>query len=105
MVTMKEINPFNIYTWLVLGFGIGIVVHAIDPGNVKGGLFGSILAGIIGALLGGLVTTYIIGTTTNIFSIQSIAISIGAAILFVIFERILFRNTGRIKTETTKLKE
>ena len=87
----------------VLGIVIGFIAQGIDQGDVRGGLFGSIVTGVIGAIIGGILANIILGISVGLFSWQGVAVALGGAIVLVILERIVFRDTEHIKTKVTKL--
>lgn len=43
----------NLLGWVVFGFVVGLIAHAIIPGKDPLGMIGTLVLGILGALLGG----------------------------------------------------
>lgn len=89
----------------MLGLVSGIVVHAIDRAEVKGGIISSLVLGIAGAVLGGYLTNLFLGVSIDGVNPESILISVGGGLLLAILARFLFRDTGKIKTETTRMED
>jgi uncharacterized membrane protein YeaQ/YmgE (transglycosylase-associated protein family) len=77
----------GIFSWVVLGLLVGVLAKWIMPGKDPGGIIVTALIGIAGALLGGFIASSIgFGTVTG-FSIKSLAISIGGALLLLFIYR------------------
>lgn len=71
----------GILSWVVLGLLAGLIAQAIMPGKVKGGLLVTILLGIVGAFVGGFVGSLLgLGGVAE-FSIRTLAIAVGGALL------------------------
>lgn len=90
--------------WAIFGFVVGLIAHAIDPGDVKGGFLGTTFLGIAGALVGGFVASSLLGLTEFGFTLQSFAAAVGGALLLAFVYRSLFRNHSHIKTMTKQLR-
>ncbi len=94
MVTVSNFSVANIFTWLALGLASGLIVHAIDKSEVKGGVFVTILTGIVGALVGGFLTNLIFGLTITGFNIGSVAIAVAGGLFLALLERLIMRDNG-----------
>jgi uncharacterized membrane protein YeaQ/YmgE (transglycosylase-associated protein family) len=83
----------GIIAWLVMGLIVGVLAKLIMPGDDPGGLIMTIVIGIVGALLGGwLGTQFGIGGVDG-FTLSSIAIATGGALIVLwIYGR--FRGRG-----------
>jgi uncharacterized membrane protein YeaQ/YmgE (transglycosylase-associated protein family) len=79
----------NILSWIVLGLIAGILAKLIMPGKDPGGLIVTILLGIGGALVGGFIATQFGFGGVNEFSIHSLIIAIGGALLLLVGYRYL----------------
>ena len=64
------ISLLNIISWAVFGLLIGAVIHWIDPGDVRGGVFGTLILGILGALLGGFLAKALFNINITAFSVN-----------------------------------
>lgn len=101
---INSISIANLLTWLVLGLIVGIIIHYIDPQDVKGGIIGTVITGVLGAIVGGFLANLILGIGITGLNLTSILIVLGGALLLALIQRILFRNTEHIKTKITRLK-
>ena len=76
-------------TWIVLGLVVGILAKVIMPGKDPGGLVMTTLLGIAGAVVGGWIGTQLgIGAVRG-FSLPSLAIATGGALLLLFANRML----------------
>ena len=76
-------------TWIVLGLVVGILAKVIMPGKDPGGLVMTTLLGIAGAVVGGWIGTQLgIGAVRG-FSLPSLAIATGGALLLLFANRAL----------------
>ena len=74
-------------TWIVLGLVVGILAKVIMPGKDPGGLVMTTLLGIAGAVVGGWIGTQLgIGAVRG-FSLPSLAIATGGALLLLFANR------------------
>lgn len=94
----------SIVSWIIFGFIVGMIVHAIDPGHVRGGVVGTTLLGILGALFGGLLSSIIFGVVYTGFSVEGFLTAIVGGLVLAFLSRFIFRETGHIKTTTTQLR-
>lgn len=97
------VNLTNILYWLGFGLVVGLVAHVIDPGAVKGGILGTIITGVLGAVLGGALAPILFGVSLTGFNITSIAIAVGGALLLVMLQRLLMRDTQHIRTTNKEI--
>ena len=83
-------NP-AIFTWLILGFGSGLIAKYLLPGKDKGGLITTTGVGIVGAFVGGLIGKYfgIAGAQVGGTSIMSIVTAVVGAMVLLIALRVL----------------
>jgi uncharacterized membrane protein YeaQ/YmgE (transglycosylase-associated protein family) len=95
----------TVVSWLALGLVAGLIVHAVDPGETRGGVWAALLTGLIGALVGGIVSSGLFGVTITGFDLRSVAIAVGGALLLILLQRIVFRQTGQIKTQVTHIRQ
>lgn len=73
----------GIISWIFLGLIVGILARWIMPGEQKGGFFLTVLLGIGGALLGGFLGRFLgLGPTVG-FSLGSLALATGGALLIL----------------------
>jgi uncharacterized membrane protein YeaQ/YmgE (transglycosylase-associated protein family) len=80
----------GIVSWIVLGLIAGILAKLIMPGKDPGGLIITILLGIGGALVGGFIATQLLDMGgVNEFSVRSLAIAVGGALLLLLGYRYL----------------
>jgi uncharacterized membrane protein YeaQ/YmgE (transglycosylase-associated protein family) len=82
----------GIISWIVLGLIVGVLAKWIMPGRDPGGIIVTILIGIAGAVVGGFIASGLgLGTVTG-FSLKSIVIAIGGALLLLFAYRKLKGN-------------
>jgi uncharacterized membrane protein YeaQ/YmgE (transglycosylase-associated protein family) len=79
----------GIVSWIILGLVAGILAKLIMPGRDPGGLIITILLGIGGALVGGFIASQLGFGGVNDFSVQSLAIAVGGALLLLLGYRYL----------------
>jgi len=73
----------NLVTWLLLGLVVGVLAKLILPGKDGGGLVLTTLLGIAGAFVGGFIGSLLgIGSVTD-FSLGSLALATGGALLLL----------------------
>lgn len=99
---LMNFTTLGLISWAIFGLIVGSIIHLLDPGDVRGGILGSIITGILGAVLGGFLANIFLGITITGFNIQSFLIALGGALILVIVERALFRERGKIKSDTTR---
>ena len=73
----------GILSWLLLGLIVGILAKWIMPGDDPVGIFVTIGIGIAGSFIGGFVASVVWIGTTDGFSIGSIAVATGGALLLL----------------------
>ncbi|MCB1175847.1 MAG: GlsB/YeaQ/YmgE family stress response membrane protein [Leptospiraceae bacterium] len=79
----------GIIAWIVLGLLAGVIAKLLMPGKDPGGWIITILLGIGGAFLGGYLGTLLgIGGLTG-FSIKSLGLAIGGALILLIIYRLI----------------
>lgn len=98
------ISVIQIIVWAVFGFIVGIVVHTIDHGDVKGGLLGTMLLGLAGSLLGGFLARSVFHITQDTLSVQGFLFAVVGGLILSALYRIIFRERGSIKTTETQLR-
>lgn len=103
MINLNDPSTLTIISWIIFGLIVGIVVHALDPKDVRGGLLGTLLTGIVGALLGGFLANLFFGIQITGFNATSFLIAIAGGLILAIIQRFLFREREHIKTETKRL--
>jgi uncharacterized membrane protein YeaQ/YmgE (transglycosylase-associated protein family) len=81
----------GILSWIILGLIVGVLAKWIMPGKDPGGLIVTILIGIAGAFIGGYIGSFLgFGTITG-FSLGSLALATGGALLLLLVFRLLRR--------------
>ena len=76
-------------SWILLGLIVGALAKWIMPGQDPGGIIVTILIGIAGALVGGFIASFLgLGTVAG-FSLKSIVLAIGGALLLLFGYRML----------------
>lgn len=100
----SDISILNLISWALFGLIVGSIIHFIDPGEVRGGVLGTILTGILGAVAGGFLANTFLGVGIAGFNLQSFAIAAGGALILGIVERFLFRGREHIKTRVTRIR-
>lgn len=101
---INDINLSQLAMWAAAGLIVGFIVHKIDPGDVKGGVIGTMIFGILGAIIGGFAASMLFRTSIDIMSVQGFATAIAGGLILAMIYRILFRGHHRIKTSTTSLR-
>lgn len=102
--TFFGFSLLNIIAWVVFGFFAGLVIHFIDPGDVRGGFFGTTLLGILGAIVGGLLSRAFFGVNYTALNIRGFITAVIGALVLALASRLLFRKNEHIKTESTRLR-
>lgn len=75
----------GILSWIVLGLIAGALAKAIRPGRDPQGCIVTMIIGIIGAVLGGWIATRFFGWgEVNEFSLYSILVATGGAVLALV---------------------
>jgi uncharacterized membrane protein YeaQ/YmgE (transglycosylase-associated protein family) len=103
MTDILGIDVLNLLTWMIFGLMVGIVAHLIDPGEVKGGIVGTAITGIFGSLVGGVLANLIFGMNVTGFNLYSFLIALGGALFLALLQRMVFRQTSHIKTDTGRI--
>ncbi len=79
-----------IYTWLILGFGSGLIAKYLLPGKDKGGLLTTTGIGILGAFVGGFAGQYFgIAGQVGGTSILSVVTAVVGAMILLLALRVL----------------
>lgn len=73
----------GILSWLLLGLIVGVLAKWIMPGSDPGGIFVTIGIGIAGAFVGGFLASLLGIGTAGGFSLGSIAVATGGALLLL----------------------
>lgn len=103
-LSISDITILNLISWGLFGFITGLIIHLIDPGEVKGGVLGTTVTGILGAIVGGFMANIFFGEGITGFNLQSFAVAVGGALLLVIIQRAVFRGQEHIKTRATRIR-
>jgi uncharacterized membrane protein YeaQ/YmgE (transglycosylase-associated protein family) len=77
----------GLISWILMGLIAGALGKWIMPGKDPGGIIVTILLGIGGALLGGWIGSMLGIGTVNSFSIGSILLAVGGALLILFLYR------------------
>ena len=77
----------GLLSWLLMGLIAGALGKWIMPGKDPGGIVVTILLGIGGALLGGWIGSLLGIGTVNSFSIGSILLAVGGALILLFLYR------------------
>jgi uncharacterized membrane protein YeaQ/YmgE (transglycosylase-associated protein family) len=97
-MTPASIDVTSIVAYAVFGLVVGMVIHIIDPGRVRGGLSLSMFFGMFGAIAGGLLAPVITGNGISGFNFMNILIGTMAAAVLVLLQRLVMRNRDHIRT-------
>ena len=73
----------GILSWILLGLIVGVLAKWIMPGADPGGIFVTIGLGIAGAFVGGFLASLLGIGTAGGFSLGSIAVATGGALLLL----------------------
>lgn len=73
----------NILLWILFGGLAGWIASMIAGNNAEQGILGNIITGIIGAFLGGFLITLLGGEGIGGFSIYSLLVAIGGAVIVI----------------------
>lgn len=86
----------NIILWLIFGALAGWIASLIMRTDAEQGMLGNIVVGIIGAFLGGAISRWLGGPDVDDFSLMSLLVAVGGAVILLFFVRLLAgdRNTG-----------
>ncbi len=77
----------GLLSWILMGLIAGALGKWIMPGKDPGGIIVTILLGIGGALLGGWIGSLLGIGTVNSFSIGSILLAVGGALIILVLYR------------------
>lgn len=99
-------NSINLYLLLVIifmliGFAIGVVVHALSQKKIKFDALITTLFAIMGGLLAGLGFQYLVIGNQSIISRESLVAAVVGGLMFAIFSRFLIRDREEIRTSST----
>jgi uncharacterized membrane protein YeaQ/YmgE (transglycosylase-associated protein family) len=81
----------GILSWIILGLIVGVLAKWIMPGKDPGGVVVTILIGIAGAFVGGFIGSFLGFGTVGGFSLRSLALATGGALLLLFVYRQLKR--------------
>ena len=73
----------GIISWILLGLKAGALAKAIHTGPDPGGWIITVIIGIIGAIVGGWIGSFFGLGTVNEFSIKTLIVSTGGAVLIL----------------------
>lgn len=73
----------GIFSWIIFGLIAGALAKWIMPGKDPGGLFVTMGIGIAGAFAGGSISSLLGFGSATTFSLKSLAIAIGGALLLL----------------------
>jgi uncharacterized membrane protein YeaQ/YmgE (transglycosylase-associated protein family) len=76
-------------TWIALGLVVGVLAKVIMPGKDPGGLVMTTILGIAGAVVGGWISTRLGLGAVRGFSLPSLVIATGGALLLLFANRTL----------------
>ena len=79
----------GLLAWIGMGLIAGVLGKFLLPGRDGGGLLKTILVGIVGALLGGWIGAQAGIGSVHDFSLRSIGIATGGAILLLVIFRMV----------------
>jgi uncharacterized membrane protein YeaQ/YmgE (transglycosylase-associated protein family) len=81
----------GILSWIILGLIVGVLAKWIMPGKDPGGVIVTILIGIAGAFVGGFIGSFLGFGTVGGFSLRSLLLATGGALLLLFIYRQLKR--------------
>lgn len=79
----------GIIAWIILGALAGWIASIIMKTNAEQGAFANIIVGIVGAVLGGFVMQLFGASGVNGFSLYSLLVAIGGAVILLAAYRAL----------------
>lgn len=82
----------GVISWIIMGLIVGILAKLIMPGDDPGGFVVTILLGIAGALLGGYIGSVFELGAVDGFSMVSILLAVGGALILLVLYRLLVRR-------------
>ncbi|MGP1421403.1 MAG: GlsB/YeaQ/YmgE family stress response membrane protein [Tannerella sp.] len=71
----------GILSWIILGLLAGLIAKAIRPGKDPGGWIITIIIGLLGSVVGGWIGSALGWGTVNEFSIRTLLLSTGGAVI------------------------
>jgi uncharacterized membrane protein YeaQ/YmgE (transglycosylase-associated protein family) len=81
----------GILSWIVMGLIVGVLAKFFMPGKDPGGFIVTTLIGIAGAFVGGYIGSFLgLGAVTG-FTLGSLLLAIGGAIILLILYRVVKR--------------
>jgi uncharacterized membrane protein YeaQ/YmgE (transglycosylase-associated protein family) len=91
-------SAINFIVWIVVGGILGWIASMIMGNDRSQGTLLNIIVGIVGALLAGLVLSPLLGVSTineGNFSIGSLLVSLGGAVILLAIVNLIRRGTTR----------
>lgn len=87
----------SIIGWILLGLIAGLIAQWLMPGKTPGGggIIVTIILGIAGGLVGGFIASHLGLGSVDHFSLESVALAIGGAVL-LLFVYGLLKSKGKI---------
>lgn len=85
----------SIIAWIVIGLIAGAIARAIMPGKQPGGVIVTMLLGIAGGIVGGWIGGLITGKGLTGFSLWSLLLAVGGALLLLFLWGLVTRGTAR----------
>lgn len=83
----------SILAWIVFGLVAGVIAKLLTPGRDPGGCIITMLIGVAGAFVGGIVYSLVTGVRfTAEFSLGSMAVAVGGAIVLLLLYRAVTGN-------------
>jgi uncharacterized membrane protein YeaQ/YmgE (transglycosylase-associated protein family) len=88
-ITRGRKTLVGILSWIVMGLIAGALAKWIMPGDDPGGLIVTILIGVAGAFIGGFVASFLGFGAASDFSIRTLLVAIGGALVLLFGYRML----------------
>lgn len=97
---MFIITPLDILSWIIFGFVIGVLAHAIKPTYISKNIYKDLILAILGSIVGGMTIVFFYGYTLLGLLIVSMVVGIIAASGYVWME---LRNHQVLKNNAEHL--
>jgi len=82
----------SILAWIIVGLIAGWLAKMVVPGEVRGGLLGSLVVGVIGAFIGGWIWNFFGHTGATGINFASIIVAFVGSVILLLLVR-LFTST------------
>ena len=84
---MFDISIFNVFSWIIFGFVVGILVHEVHPKTDQKHILKDMTLAVLGSMVGGLTIIFFYGYTLLGLLTTSVVGGICFAALYIVFQK------------------